>query len=208
MKKLIAIAMLALLAVACTESKEPITGKTKAGKAGEDYLAKVNTVPIRAEDLEYEFNMLPFQVQQMFMGEGGMEGFLEELIKKELLYQEANKRNYITKAEFKKREADFRKRLMIEFLLEDEVEKKSIATDSEIREYYDKNIQDFVLEVPNKDKPQTLEFDAVKELIRQRLVAEKEQDVFDSYVTGLKKSYKVSLNEEAVRQAFGNKTAP
>ena len=205
MKKLIVIALLALLAVACTESKEPITGKTQAD---EDYLAKVNTVPIRAEDIEHEFNVLPFQVQQMFMGEGGMEGFLEELIKKEMLYQEANKRNYISKAEFKKREADFRKRLMIEFLLADEVEKKSIATDSEIREYYDKNIQDFVLEVPNKDEPQTLEFDAVKELIRQRLVAEKEQDVFDSYVTGLKKSYKVRLNEEAVRQAFGNKTAP
>jgi hypothetical protein len=208
MKKLIAIALFALLAVACTEKQEPITGKSRAGKAGEDYLAKVNTVPIRAEDIEYEFNMLPFQVQQMFMGEGGMEGFLEELIKKEMLYQEANKRNYISKAEFKKREADFRKRLMIEFLLEDEVEKKSIATDSEIREYYDKNIQDFVLEVPDKDEPQTLEFDAVKELIRQRLVAEKEQDVFDSYVTGLRKSYKVSLNENAVRQAFGNKTAP
>ncbi len=205
MKKLIAIALLALLAVACTESKEPITGETRAG---EDYLAKVNTVPIRAEDIEHELNMLPFQVQQMFMGEGGMEGFLEELIKKEMLHQEARKRNYVSKAEFKKREEDFRKRLMIEFLLADEVEKKSIATDSEIREYYDKNIQDFVLEVPDKDEPQKLEFDAVKELIRQRLVAEKEQDVFDSYVTGLRKSYKVSLNEEAVRQAFGNKPAP
>ncbi len=205
MKKLIVIALLALLAVACTESKEPITGKTQAD---EDYLAKVNTVPIRAEDIEHEFNVLPFQVQQMFMGEGGMEGFLEELIKKEMLYQEANKRNYISKAEFKKREADFRKRLMIEFLLADEVEKKSVTTDSEIREYYDRNIQDFVLESPDKDKPQKLEFDAVKELIRQRLVAEKEQDVFASYVAGLRKSYKVSLNEEAVRQAFGNKTAP
>ncbi|HYA12347.1 MAG TPA: hypothetical protein VEF37_05185, partial [Thermodesulfovibrionales bacterium] len=38
----------------------------------------------------------------------------------------------------------------------------------------------------------------VKSLISQNLVAEKQKQIFDSYIDGLKKSYKVEINKEAL----------
>ncbi len=211
MKKLISIALLGLIAVSCTQGNNESVKAKKAdsGVSVSDatYLAKVNDVVIKEADVRNEFRMLPFQVQELFSAQGGMGSLLEELIKKEILYQEARKRSYPSDEEFRKREADFRKRLLIEFLLEEEVEKKSAVNASDIEEYYANNRQDFVMEVPGTDETQSIEFEAVAELIRQKLVAERQQQVFDSYIEELKKTYSVELNKEAVSSAFGNGTA-
>jgi hypothetical protein len=45
---------------------------------------------------------------------------------------------------------------------------------------------------------QPVDFDKVKNLISQNLMAEKQKEVFDSYVEGLKKSFKVEINKEAL----------
>ncbi len=209
MKKLIATALLGLLAVSCTEGKDTaVTAdkKTETAQATpeENYLARVNDVAIKESDVREEFRMLPLQVQQLFASRGGMSSLLEELIKKELLYQEAKKRGYPSNKEFQRLEEAFRKRLLIEFLLKEEVENKSTVSDDEIKQYYDANSQDFVLEVPGTKETQSIELEAVADLIRQKLVAEKQQQVFDSYIAELKKSSTVELNEEAVSSAFGN----
>jgi hypothetical protein len=55
-----------------------------------------------------------------------------------------------------------------------------------------------------RGKPRAMEFDEVKGLIKQYLAAEKQKEVFDSYITSLKGQYKVEIDREAVRQAFGD----
>jgi hypothetical protein len=223
MKKLAVIVMLALLAVSCTEGKGDKPISDKKGTAVDINIAKVNGVPISSEDVKDEFNMLPTQLQQMFMREDGLESLLDELIKKEMLYQEAKKQGITSSEKYWKRKAELKKRLMeehkkqeeyltnrltIELLLEDVVDKKSVVGDMEVREYYDKNIQNFVMEVPGQNEPQTLEFDAVKDRIRQYLVAEKQEKVFDSYIAKLKDSYKIEIYRDAFSKAFGNIMAP
>ncbi len=222
MKELVLAVMLAILAVSCNESKEDISVSSKEGKAAIQ-IAKVNKVSITNEDIKDEFNMLPPQLQQMFMREDGLENLLEELIKKEMLYQEAKKKGITSSKKFRERKAELRKRLMeeykkqeefltnrltIELLLEEEVDKKSTVEDREVREYYDSNIQDFVMEVPDQSEPQTIEFDAVKDRIRQHLVANKQEEVFNSYLANLRESYKIEIDRDAYRRAFGNISAP
>jgi len=203
MKRLVSVVLFALLALAaCSKEKE-----APVAEAPKEYVAKVNGVAISADDMKQEFNMLNFRAQQMFMEEGGLQSFLDELVKKEILFQEAGKRKYENDPEFKKLTDDYRKRIMIGFLLRDEVEKKAEVSDAEARKYYDDNRKDFVLETPEKGKPQAIEFEAVKELIKQRLSEEKKDKIFENYLAGLRKSYSVEINKEALGRAFGNAAA-
>jgi peptidyl-prolyl cis-trans isomerase C len=56
------------------------------------YLAKVGNVTITQADFEREIKSLPEFAQKFFQGPEGKEKFLDELVKKELLYQEALKK--------------------------------------------------------------------------------------------------------------------
>ncbi|MEJ2314072.1 MAG: hypothetical protein P8Y85_04705 [Nitrospirota bacterium] len=168
----------------------------------------MNDVTIGVEDVKKEFNMLNLKAQQMFMAQGGLESFLDEIVKKEMLLQEASKRDYESDPKFKELMDDYKKRLYIGFLLKDEVEKKSEVSDAEVQKYYNDNRKNFVLESSEKGKPEVIELEAVKELIRQKLAEEKRDKVFESYIAALKKSYNIDINKEAVDRAFGNMTAP
>jgi parvulin-like peptidyl-prolyl isomerase len=55
-----------------------------------------------------------------------------------------------------------------------------------------------IIKVTDKKMGQPVDFDKVKNLISQNLMAEKQKGVFDSYVEGLRKSFKVEINKEAL----------
>lgn len=196
MKRFLLLAVAALFVLSC---KQGTVGPEKKGQA----LAKVGGSAITAEDVKKEFDMLPAQLREFFIGEGGMEGLVEELVKKELLYQEALKKGLERGEEYKRRIEDFRKRLLVELLLEKEIEEKAKVTEKEIKEFYEKNKAEFVMEVPGKGK-ESVAFERLKDLIERRLTAEKQKEAFESYIEALKKTYKVELDSEAVKKAFGN----
>jgi len=59
------------------------------------YLVKVGNGKITEADLERELKNLPEFAQALFAGSSGKERFLDELVKKEMLYQEAVKKGII-----------------------------------------------------------------------------------------------------------------
>jgi peptidyl-prolyl cis-trans isomerase C len=249
------------------------------------YLAKVGNVKIMQTDLEREFKNLPDFAKKIFVESGGKEKFLDELIKKELLYQEALKRGFDKDAEYLNKLEEFKKISLIGQLLGKEVESKTNVTEQEVKNYYDthkelfspfsqirvslilvkteeeaKNIlerlnkgEDFaklarersidsgsaknggdlgflskgqmtpeleavavrlktgeisvplktefgyqIIKVTGKKLGKVVEFEKVKSLISQHLSAEKQKEVFDSYIESLKKSYKIDINKEAI----------
>jgi len=210
MRNLLIIAVLTMMVFSCSKGKEnkPISKTPEATSKIETInLAKVNNSKITAEDLRQEFNMLNPQAQQLFMTEGGFENLLDELIKKEILYQESLKRDYTTRDEYKKIMEDYKKRVMIGLLLKDEVEEKSKVSDEEVREFYDENRKDFMLEKPEKGEPDVVDFESVKRLIQEHLEAKKQAEIFDSYVSKLQESYKVEIDKDAFNTTFGSITA-
>src|SRR4030043_1522259 len=114
----------------------------KKGEEKGPYLAKVGNVKITQADLEREMKNLPVFAQKMFEGSDGKERFLGELIKKELLYQDALKKGLDKDAEYLKRVEDFRKITLIGVLLEKERESKDKASDQEGKDYYEKHKKD------------------------------------------------------------------
>jgi peptidyl-prolyl cis-trans isomerase C len=55
-----------------------------------------------------------------------------------------------------------------------------------------------IIKVTGRKEGKIVEFDKVKDLLTQKVTAEKQKEAFDSYMEGLKKSYTVEKNKEAI----------
>jgi parvulin-like peptidyl-prolyl isomerase len=275
MKRVLILLFVFCMVFACAKKEE------KKGA----YLAKIGDSVITQADFEREMNGLPEFVQKMFEGAAGKESFLNELIKRELLYKEALKKGLDKDPEYVKKLEDFKKITLVGLLLQKEIEGKVKVSDQEVKDYYEKNKgkfapvtqirashillkteeeakqieeklkkgEDFaqlakkysidtataknggdlgyfskgqmvpefesaamslkpgqisepvktkvgyqIIKVTDKKMGQPVDFDKVQKLISQNLMAEKQKEVFDSYVEGLKKSFKVEINKEAL----------
>ncbi len=133
MKK-IAVIFLIIFAIAACSKKD-------ADKSA--YLAKVGNTKITLEDFDREFQALPQYAQQMFQDPSGKEKVLDDLISKELLYQEAVKRGLDNSPDFKKKLDDFRKSVLAQEVLEKEILSKGKVSDQEVKDYYDKHKEEF-----------------------------------------------------------------
>lgn len=182
MKKVAVFVLTVFLVVGCAKKEE---------QKGQ-YLVKINGVTITKEDLKKEVEALPPFAQKMFEGEEGIERLIDELIKKELLYQEAKKKGLDKDAAYLKKVADSQKLILISALLEKEIEDKAKLSDKDIRDFYEKNKADFMVQ------GKTIEFEKVRDMLAQRLAAQKQKEVFDGYVENLKKSYKIDVNKDAI----------
>jgi EpsD family peptidyl-prolyl cis-trans isomerase len=134
MKKMVWFAFLLAALSACSKNTVEQKGP---------FLAKVGTSQITQADFNREFQSLPDYARQMFQGAAGKEKFLDEIVKKEVLYQEAIKKGMDKNPDFIRKVEDFKKLTLISELLEKEIMSKAKMTDQEIREYYDKHKQDF-----------------------------------------------------------------
>lgn len=129
MRKLLVLVFSISLLAACAQK----------GEQKGPYLAKVGNTKITQNDLEREFKNLPDFAQKMFEDSKGKEQFLDELIKKEMLYQEAVKRGLDKDTEFQRKVEEFRKLTLISQLLEKEIEEKTKVTEKDVRDYYEKH---------------------------------------------------------------------
>jgi peptidyl-prolyl cis-trans isomerase C len=276
MKRVVVLLFVVCLAFACAK---------KEGEKKGPYLAKVGDSVITQADFDREMKGLPEFVQKMFEGSAGKENFLNELVKRELLYKESLKKGLDKDQEYVKKLDEFKKITLVGLLLQKEIEAKVKVSDQEVKEYYEKNKEKFspvtqirashilvkteeeakkieerlkkgedfaaiakkssidtataknggdlgyfskgqmvpefesaammlkkgeisepvktkygyhIIKVTDKKMGQVVEYEKMKNIISQNLMAEKQKEVFDSYIDGLKKSYKVEINKEAL----------
>lgn len=171
-------------------------------------LARVNDTTITAKDVREELGVLPPEVIRLFQEEDGTEALLKELIKKEMLYQEARRKGLQNTKLFRDRMDMLKKRLIVEMLLEEEIEKKAAVSEQEVKAFYEENKKRFEAEMPGNGGKGIMEFDVVKDAIRQRLTAEKQRRAFDNYIEELTGKYSVETYPDAVEAAFGNRPSP
>jgi len=196
-----ALIFAAFFAMAC--SRTPGSDAEKGA-----HLVTVNNVKLSKEDINDELAMLPPEVIKTFEEQGGIVALVRELAKKEMIYQEAAARGILRDKEFNRRLNLLKKRLAVEMLLENEIAKGTTVTDQEVRDYYESRKESFVAEVPGNGKKDIMEFEVVKDYIKKRLAAEKQRAAFEKYMQSLMEKYSISLNEEAIKAAFGNSITP
>ncbi|GAB4542367.1 MAG: peptidylprolyl isomerase [Thermodesulfovibrionia bacterium] len=120
-----------------------VFGCTPKGNTEGNVIAKVNNAQITKEDFMREMSRIPDWAKERFSGKEGKEQFLDELIKRELLYQEAERLGLSKDKEFLEKVEEFKRMTLLSTLLKKEVEDKAVVAEAEIKEYYDKHPQEF-----------------------------------------------------------------
>jgi peptidyl-prolyl cis-trans isomerase C len=102
-------------------------------------LAKVNETRITASDLQKEMDQLPFHSRAMLQSGQAQGKLLEEMIKRELLMQEAEKRKLASQPEIRARLEETRRSILLNALLTQEIRDKIKIGEPEVRGYFDKH---------------------------------------------------------------------
>ena len=203
MKKILLLAAILALAFSCTHqnsAKEPASTDNSA------VLAKVGDKAITKAMFESELDALPEQVRGYFMKQGGPRAFLDQIISKEVLYQEALKEGLDKDKDLQAAVKNYKKITMVKLLLQKKIGENLTVSDAEAKKYYDGNKDVFTIK-EGKAAGQLVPFDAIKPMIKQRLIAEKQAQAFTQYVDELKKGTKIDVNEQAVQALAANSPA-
>lgn len=124
------------------ETKESAPGQTKI------ILATVNETEITAEDFERQLKQLPSNITAKTLAtEEGKKKFLEDLISRELLIQEAKKRGFDSDPSVLQRIKELKERMILDLLLTEEIEKKINITDDEIRDFFNTREEEIRTEI-------------------------------------------------------------
>ncbi len=203
MKKQLLIFVFAIISTTILISGCQQTPGTTESKGDSPVLATIDGTKLTEEDVRFEIEMLPEEVRAMASTREGRDRLMENFVQKEMLYREAKARELQKKPEFEKRLKDLEKRVLIDMLLVNELEKSVIVTDQEAQDFYNENTERFIGPGAEGEEEKPLPFDNVKDIIKDYLTQEKQQLVFEQFMESIKSKYKVELNEEAIEKAFG-----
>ena len=134
MKKIVFGLILTVALISCSQ---------KSAEQKGPFLAKVGNATITQADYDREFKTLPEYAQQLFSDEQGKEKFLNEIVNREILYQEAQKKGLEKTPDFQKKLEDFKKITLVTELFEKEIISKVKVSDQELKDYYDKHKEEF-----------------------------------------------------------------
>jgi peptidyl-prolyl cis-trans isomerase C len=172
------------LMVSCAPKEE----EKKAADGG--YLMTIGDMVITEEDIR----AIPDSKRQRYIiGPGGLDRFIAE----QILYQEALKKGLDKDPEYLKTVQYLKKKALAEILLDREIARNVKVTDQELLDYYNKNKEEFTI----RETGRLIEFDSIKENLRQVLLMEKKKTLFDKYMEDLRKRYKVEIKDEAMERA-------
>jgi EpsD family peptidyl-prolyl cis-trans isomerase len=111
-----------------------------SGKAQGPAVLKVNEWSYTAADLEREIGQelrrAPRELQPFFGTKEGQKQFLDRVVRRELLLQEAEKRKLGDQADVAEQVANLRRELMIRALVQDEIGGKVKVEEKEVQEYF------------------------------------------------------------------------
>ena len=115
--------------VACSEKPD------ETSKA----LAVINGKEITTSEFDLRWSQIPEFARKTYAGADGRKRFLDELITRELLLQEAKKRGIDRERALLERTERFKERSILDSLMREEVDARITVTQEEIKAYYDAN---------------------------------------------------------------------
>jgi peptidyl-prolyl cis-trans isomerase C len=118
---------------------------TKGGGVQGNYVVKIDGTTLTKEDVQTEMNSLPEMAKQFFQGPEGTSRFVDELVKKEMLYLEAKKMGLDKSKEFESKVEEYKKITLINELLQKEIESKTKVSEKDAEDYYNSHKDDFMM---------------------------------------------------------------
>ncbi len=158
------------------------TARENEEKADGNFLAVVNGFAITKDYLNRMFNLLPEQYQSVYKND--MEGLLEQLITRELLYQEAVAKGFGRNIDAGT-DPEQKKDITIEQLIRD-ISAKIVIPEEEIRQFYEER----------KTEMRGASYEQVKGDISNYLAEQKQGEVIVAHIESLKAQAQIRRNEK------------
>jgi peptidyl-prolyl cis-trans isomerase C len=124
-----------------------LIGCSKIGgeKPDSPVIASVDKDSITENDFLREVGKIPEWARVQFKGDEGKNKFLDELIKRELIYQHAKKMRLDNNEEYLAKIKEFEKMTLVSLVLKKEIEEKAFVDDKEAQEFFDQNADKFTI---------------------------------------------------------------
>ena len=167
-------------------------GCSPADKAEAKVVAQVNKYKMTADDLNYELKNAPYDETALLKTENGRKKYLDGLIEKEVLLQEAQRQGIDREKDFMKSIENYWEQALLRILLErksKEISGLIHVYDNEIEEYY-------------KDSDEDLPLPKVRNEIRDIIKQKKETDAMDAWINELKSRSYIKVHEDILKDAF------
>jgi peptidyl-prolyl cis-trans isomerase C len=148
-----------------------LTGCDKTGgeKPDSTVIAEVNKDPITENEFLREVTRVPEWARSQFKGNEGKDKFLDEMIKRELIYQHATKMKLDNDEEYLTKVKEFEKMTLVSLVLKKEVEEKAYVDDEEVQAFYNENQDKFTIGTELKASHILVETEPEAKEIRERI---------------------------------------
>lgn len=146
-------------------------------------LAVVNTVQITKQDFDADWKQTPKEMQNAFKDD--KEGFLDNLILVEILYQEAKQQGIVTEGNDAK---EIKQKAAQELLKK--VAAKVTVSDDEVRSFYDK-----MSEQANRGK-----FEDVRADIKSYVLTQKQNEAVEKFIEDMETKTTIIRNEDWLKE--------
>lgn len=160
--------------------------QAKAGKKGGVVVAKIRDREITMTELEDEIEKLPPSVQSQFKDREGKLKFLQSYIGSELLYHAAIRKGLDKDKDVSEGVFRFRKQMMINRLLAEEIPQDIQITEREIKLYYDAHQKEF------KDE----KLSEVRSQIESELKRTKQEEAYNKLVSRMLEAEQVKIFDD------------
>ena len=146
-----------------------LSGCEQKGKSTGPALVKVGKSEITQDNFLKEISRIPEWAREQFTGKEGKEKLLDEIIKRELVYQDAKKMKLDKDPEYIEKVKEFEKMTLIALILKKEVEDKAKVDDAEVKEFFDKNADKFTIGTKIRASHILVETEDQAKKIRERI---------------------------------------
>jgi len=119
--------------------------KATSPKSEGPVLAEVNGSAVTQGDFLKEIERVPEWAREQFKDDEGKKKFLDELVKRELIYQHALKMKLDNDEDYRSKVDDFKKMTLVSIVLKKEVEEKATVDDAEVKVFFDQNADKFTI---------------------------------------------------------------
>ncbi len=164
-----------------------------SGNGGDNrVVAQVNDYKMSVEDLRYELENTPYDDEVLLETQEGRQKYLDRLLEKEILLQEAQRQGLDRQKDFMKSIENHWEQALLKLLLErksKEISGLVHVYEEEIREYYDAS-------------GETLPFSRIKRDIERDVRRKKETDAMNAWIEELRSKSSISINKEILNDAF------
>lgn len=164
------------------------------GNAKDKIVAQINKYNMTAEDLRYEFKNAAYDEQELIKTKSGRREYLEELIDKEVLLQEAQRQGIDREKDFMKSIENHWEQALLKILLQRksrEISRLTHVYDNEVEDYY-------------RSSGENAPFSKVKNEIKDILKQKKEEELMNFWIQELRNKSYIKVDENAAEEAFSN----